>query len=560
MFPLHVSPLRIALLLLTLLMVSSGAQSGPLVTRNDFVAYDTTIADPWLVSYPDVAIDGNGNLRQLMWTRDAGLPFPETRLTVQLMLNLMNPQGTLTQPASSLAPLPYAEGGGQWVTYTRSRIVTNESGLSAVAFAAKGFDDFQTERTRLGLFVVALDATGQPVDDPVLLFTLENLHNYFGEIEKPSVAISNSGLIAVSATYDIHQTATYETLAGFPLFVYNPATGYVSPRVDPTDRPHPIESDPAYDGDYNLEPITAIGIADDGSLAVAWEIRDDGYAHLGLARYDADLNPVGDVTMPDCDGGAFYDPESCIGPYAQNVSLAMEADGDFYLAWYADGWDPELFPLGKIYARGYNTDGSDKFGPMNVADTHALKHNMQDPPYPTILCNDNGDVLVSWSDARLDPDPAMPPMKVRLLVAQKIDRQGNLVGPNYRIDNPGGSIDWYGWYDDCDLNNAGQAVFTWVNHESERTIWAQLMPYSQIGTYVPGDIDYDFEASVSDLISLVDFMFTGGDNIYWPPALLDFNDDGANGDIGDLVYLVDWMFNNGPIPGTPDEGIRPPMD
>ena len=72
-----------------------------------------------------------------------------------------------------------------------------------------------------------------------------------------------------------------------------------------------------------------------------------------------------------------------------------------------------------------------------------------------------------------------------------------------------------------------------------------------------GNIDMDplDQIDISDLVYLVDYMFTGGPAPpCWPEANVDCSDDG-NGvegpediDISDLVYLVDYMFNQGPTP------------
>ena len=75
---------------------------------------------------------------------------------------------------------------------------------------------------------------------------------------------------------------------------------------------------------------------------------------------------------------------------------------------------------------------------------------------------------------------------------------------------------------------------------------------------VRGNVDFDVTATIdiSDLVYLVDYMFTGGAP---PPCPMSANIDAsccANGveeslsdiDISDLVYLVDYMFTGGPPP------------
>ncbi|MDH3889891.1 MAG: T9SS type A sorting domain-containing protein [candidate division Zixibacteria bacterium] len=66
-----------------------------------------------------------------------------------------------------------------------------------------------------------------------------------------------------------------------------------------------------------------------------------------------------------------------------------------------------------------------------------------------------------------------------------------------------------------------------------------------------GDFTHNGQVDISDLVDLVDYMFTGG------PAPLcdeeaDLNGDGGI-DIADLVYMVDFMFTGGPAPVPCDQ-------
>lgn len=65
-----------------------------------------------------------------------------------------------------------------------------------------------------------------------------------------------------------------------------------------------------------------------------------------------------------------------------------------------------------------------------------------------------------------------------------------------------------------------------------------------------GNVDGDFDdiLDISDLVYLVDYMFTGGPT---PPCWEEADIDGSGDDvinITDLVHLVDYMFNGGPPP------------
>jgi hypothetical protein len=65
-----------------------------------------------------------------------------------------------------------------------------------------------------------------------------------------------------------------------------------------------------------------------------------------------------------------------------------------------------------------------------------------------------------------------------------------------------------------------------------------------------GNVDFDPEdqLDISDLVFMVDYMFTGGPV---PPCWEEADIDGSGGDgidITDLVHLVDYMFTGGPPP------------
>ena len=75
---------------------------------------------------------------------------------------------------------------------------------------------------------------------------------------------------------------------------------------------------------------------------------------------------------------------------------------------------------------------------------------------------------------------------------------------------------------------------------------------------IRGNVDYDpgDVIDISDLVYLVDYMFTGGPA---PTCVEEANMDASccttppgesldDLDIADLVYLVDYMFNEGPPP------------
>jgi len=79
-----------------------------------------------------------------------------------------------------------------------------------------------------------------------------------------------------------------------------------------------------------------------------------------------------------------------------------------------------------------------------------------------------------------------------------------------------------------------------------QTIYPAFVPDpspTEIVGYVPGDVDGSGAVDISDLVYMVDYMFTGGP----PPCVMDAFDVSGDciGDISDLVYKVDYMFTGG---------------
>jgi hypothetical protein len=65
---------------------------------------------------------------------------------------------------------------------------------------------------------------------------------------------------------------------------------------------------------------------------------------------------------------------------------------------------------------------------------------------------------------------------------------------------------------------------------------------------IRGNVDYDGgdAIDISDLVFLVDYMFSGGPP---SPCFEEADMDASGGiDISDLVWLVDYMFSGGPPP------------
>ncbi len=330
---------------------------------------------------------------------------------------------------------------------------------------------------------------------------------------------------------------------------YTPATGVLSDPIVVTDQANPLPNlAGSNDTLYRTNEPVVLKIFQDNSFVVAWQNSYAKQERVYYRVYNNDMTPRTSVLLADCQEG----PTGCIGyERVQQFSVANELDGDFYISWV--GVDSSDYTH-HVWVRGFNADGSPKYNLIRANEHNSLYTNHFASTgyiHQKVVCNNSGELLVTWGQGSAYETASN-------MYTQKIDALGNLVGHNYRINNNNATILKNIPYA-CDLSDDGQAVFMWtfLDENNEPQISAQLIPYSQIGVFVPGDINFDMQIDISDLITQVEYMFSNADYKFFPDAVIDFNSDGDLGDISDLVYLVTYMFDGGSPPQSLDPGIRP---
>jgi len=528
---------------LLLIVVAASLRAQDLVTRDDFTCCDTTTPIYWLGFWPEVAIDAEGNINEVnhmyldtssssdwAWCHQY-TKFDRFGNQAQLVVNFL--------PDSS-------NPDTAWESYGIARIDCNDEGAVVIPYHAR------TAPVTPGnyiyrRFMALVDPQGQEVGDPLCMSCRPE--ETFRHMQHPRGAINNNGLAGIiwrsyGCELDIPDSVWIR--------LYDTKTDSLYPVWRPTTEVQPFTG-------YCGRASAALGIADDGHVAATW-IAEEGFAHGYYTVCNADGSQAYPISMVDCKGD-FFDTSSCDCSYTITVDMTMEPDGDFYIVWHDrllnyPGTDID----GHIWMRGFNSDGTPKYSAIRVTDTDSTLINDFQIVDAKICCDSAGNVLVMWSDSRFWPETSTMGLYSDVFL-QKIDPDGNLVGPNLRVNNIGGMAGLFGTHCDADMNNAGQVVVVWRNYRQPDytpSIKAQLMPYDAVGRFAPGDINYDLSADISDLITLVDYMFDGARNEFWPRDLCNFDGlNGDNADIADLVYMVDWMFAGGPEPHTPYDGIRP---
>ncbi|MCK4632271.1 MAG: hypothetical protein KAT79_03310 [candidate division Zixibacteria bacterium] len=536
--------IQLAVATVLCLMLAANSPAIDLVWRDDFLCYDTTGVDPGTNSWNDATIDSAGRISQIGYSN-----IPTGPLTGEsiYLFNRFDKYGNQSQPVTLFLP-DTTHVDSLWAVGSRMHVHTNKAGISVVTGKERlhpGFVDLGNYLSRI--IGIVYDADGQPIhslrcfDCDTILCCDQNPYISDGDLNNNDIfaAIWKSYLPPDSLwvrLYDINA----DTLGRL---------------LNVMELPKEIEHN-------QITKTPAIGLADDGSFAIAWIGRSAYWELPFYAVYNADLTPRTDANIVGC-------PDQipiCGDMHVTWLELTIEPDGDFYIVWDAlDGWAPSCYNMIQVYMRGFNANGTPKYNPVQLNDTDSLF--LCDGKYtrPSISVDDYGNVLVVWADARDYPGWHSASSTPRNVYAQKVDPNGNLVGPNYRINNNDGKVDSWGQETECSINNDGQAMILWRNDWYEGAVdrvQAQLMPYHDIGTFVPGDVNLNREGNISDMTMLLEWMFRGGDTLFtfWPEDLIDINGDGISANISDITYFVDYLFGIplGPPPFTPDEGIRQP--
>ncbi len=527
-------------------MASGTAASGDtLVTRDDFVCYDT--AHPFYTDalWPSVGIDSSGGLTQIC--------FVDTRVRdTALEEHLYAPFDRFgNQRRAAVTFLPDTIADSVWETTGWYLMSCNRPGQALVPYCAKYRGGFV-----LRPFAVLFDTNGAVMAGAINLMDDPGHADMITDaVARVSGDINDSGtaVIAWQAYRDMQEE--YDSV-----FVrqYWSGPDSLGPYLEPLMLPQPEleDPDPWWGGKFGIGagPVTAV--ADDGDFVVAWEARYyEGYiANVLYVVYRADGTPRCSVQIANCLGG-FQDTARCSCSYINTVDVAMAANGDFYVVWSGNVYAPSTHTRKHLWVRGFNADGTPKYDPLRVNDADTL--NLWVMTQPQIACDDSGNLLVCWADARLHPDNSLS-SHIYDVYLQRIDPEGNLIGPNMRVNNLAGLAGLGGANADCDVNDAGQSVVIWTYFAVPYRIQAQLMPLQDVGTFVPGDINADLSGDVADLTTLVDYIFYGGKNTFWPRDLVDFDGDGWYGIVADLTYLVAYLFQGGPPPVTPSTAARQP--
>lgn len=545
---------RLYYLLILLLIAAAdragGVDSAGLITRDDFVNYDTTIGYPSAAVWPTVAIDAVGNVCQLHVSNDSS----ESTAGRGLVLSRLAADGASELTTTRLLPDTLA-ADSVWRPIGYTSLYVDASGRILVPVLTS-LTNAADSSLGLAVKLYFFGPDGSAASDPKTAVFVPRLGNHLRPVSA-SGAVNDVGLCGVTwharQAHPPHRNQVMVRL-------YDTRVDSFSPFLAPTKLDHPLQNLPDYRQHYQIKGPPVLHVGNEGGFVVAWVARHGSTAHVYYVVYNAAFAPATRVLMADCsDQADFTSSTECATSNVHTLAITGEADGDFYLVWSDIQLDlPYHHMRTHIWMRGFHADGSPKYTALRVDDADSTNVVREQLVYPQAACDDSGDVIVCWSDARLHSDSHRGHLKADVFV-QRIDPQGSLLGPNMRVNNLPGIAGLKGIHYGCGLNNAGQVAVVWRDFGQRYCIKAQLMPLDMVGGFVPGDLNYDLRADSLDLRCLLGHAFYAVRNdSFWPRELADANGDGRLGDILDVLLLRRYLLEDRMNLFVPSGGMRTP--
>ncbi|MDH3966769.1 MAG: hypothetical protein OEU56_07085 [Rhodospirillales bacterium] len=211
----------------------------------------------------------------------------------------------------------------------------------------------------------------------------------------------------------------------------------------------------------------ALAMDPDGDFVVVWASRgqddplDNSYGGYGIyaRRYDAAGNPQ----------GTEFRVNSFTTGFQYNPSVAMDADGNFVVAWQSRGQDDAFDTSGLgdgVFAQRYDAAGSaqDPEFQVNSFTTSAQL-------WPDIAMGADGDFVVVWQSLNQDGDGLG-------VFAQRFDAAGNAQAPEFRASpTTTGNQLWPSVAIDAD----GDFIVTWAGNAQGDYYGVSAQRYTAVG-------------------------------------------------------------------------------
>ena len=295
-------------------------------------------------------------------------------------------------------------------------VAGDSSGKSVVAWAS-----YNQDGDSYGVFAQMYDADGTPNGDEFQV----NTHTT-GTQSSPDVAAS-----AVSGAFVICWTSTDQDGDG---------SGVFAQRFHPDGSPDGTEFQ-VNTYTTGAQSAPAVAMDDSGRFVVVWQSdgQDGSYYGVYGQKYNADGTP---------DGGEFA-VNTFTELHQWYPSVAMDAAGDFLVAWSSYGQDADGFG---VYAQRYSSDGTAD-GPEFRVNTWTA----DDQFGPTVATDDEGNFVVAWTSGDQDGSG-------NGIFAQRYQADGTVEGTEFRVNTYTDSTQQR---PSAAMNASGDFVITWESFDRD---------------------------------------------------------------------------------------------
>ncbi len=202
----------------------------------------------------------------------------------------------------------------------------------------------------------------------------------------------------------------------------------------------------------NKQENPAIAMDADGNFVVVWNsyLQDGSSNGIFGQRFNSNCKPVGDEFQINTETSGNQ----------RESSVAMDAGGNFVVAWYGPGEDKE-----DIFARRFNTKAQPLGSEFRV-NTYTNDRQL----YPRQAMDNDGGFIIVWESRNI------PAQSNKAICAQLYDSTGAKFGPEFVINEEASDSR----YPDVATDQMGNFAVVWMRDKSSNSIIARL--YNADGT------------------------------------------------------------------------------
>ena len=249
--------------------------------------------------------------------------------------------------------------------------------------------NYEVDANGYDIFAQRYDSDGTPVGSDFLVFTHPSVSS-----EYPSVAMDASGNFVIAWQID-NQDGSYRVFAQ---------------RYDSDGTPVGSEFQVDTYDDLWSQESPSVAMDANGNFVITWmnyEVDANGY-DIFAQRYDSDGTPVGSDFL------VFTHPSVS----SEYPSVAMDASGNFVIAWQIDNQDGSY----RVFAQRYYSDGTPDGSEFQV-NTHTEGYQGS----ASVATDANGNLVIAWESDGQDGSSYG-------IFAQKYDSDGNPVGSEFQVN------------------------------------------------------------------------------------------------------------------------------